>query len=56
MSPPVNSKFETSAIPLPPRQGTDIENPCVNFSAPQCCHCGWRGTHSPNCPFGSGRH
>ncbi|KAK0193466.1 hypothetical protein F5146DRAFT_926994 [Armillaria mellea] len=20
-------------------------------SAPQCCHCGWRGAHAPNCPF-----
>lgn len=20
---------------------------------PQCCHCGWRGDHSPDCPFGS---
>ncbi|KAJ7082014.1 hypothetical protein B0H15DRAFT_853160 [Mycena belliarum] len=18
---------------------------------PQCCHCGWRGEHAPNCPF-----
>ncbi|EKM49575.1 uncharacterized protein PHACADRAFT_265118 [Phanerochaete carnosa HHB-10118-sp] len=18
---------------------------------PQCCHCGWRGSHAPNCPF-----
>ncbi|THH27865.1 hypothetical protein EUX98_g6322 [Antrodiella citrinella] len=18
---------------------------------PQCCHCGWRGDHDPNCPF-----
>ncbi|KAF8799905.1 hypothetical protein BYT27DRAFT_7200887 [Phlegmacium glaucopus] len=24
---------------------------CVNHSSPQCCHCGWRGSHSPNCPF-----
>ena len=24
---------------------------CVDCSAPQCCHCGYRGTHSPNCPF-----
>ncbi|KAI0784200.1 hypothetical protein C8Q75DRAFT_400166 [Abortiporus biennis] len=20
-------------------------------SAPQCCHCGWRGGHAPTCPF-----
>ncbi|KAI9454902.1 hypothetical protein BJY52DRAFT_1122446 [Lactarius psammicola] len=58
MSPPINSNFKTSVstTPLPPREGTDIESPCINFSAPQCCHCGWRGTHSPTCPFGSGRH
>ena len=24
---------------------------CVNQSSPQCCHCGWRGSHSPQCPF-----
>ncbi|KZV71025.1 hypothetical protein PENSPDRAFT_651056 [Peniophora sp. CONT] len=23
----------------------------TNLSAPQCCHCGWRGSHAPNCPF-----
>ncbi|KAF9446508.1 hypothetical protein P691DRAFT_673485 [Macrolepiota fuliginosa MF-IS2] len=23
----------------------------TNHSAPQCCHCGWRGSHSPTCPF-----
>ena len=27
------------------------ESSCVLHSAPQCCHCGWRGAHSPNCPF-----
>ncbi|TFK21276.1 hypothetical protein FA15DRAFT_672714 [Coprinopsis marcescibilis] len=26
---------------------------CTNDSAPQCCHCGWRGSHSPDCPFKS---
>ncbi|KAF6761328.1 hypothetical protein DFP72DRAFT_880772 [Ephemerocybe angulata] len=24
---------------------------CIDHSSPQCCHCGWRGTHSPSCPF-----
>lgn len=23
----------------------------ANSSGPQCCHCGWRGDHEPNCPF-----
>ena len=23
----------------------------VTHNAPQCCHCGWRGDHAPNCPF-----
>ncbi|KAI4522610.1 hypothetical protein K525DRAFT_198388, partial [Schizophyllum commune Loenen D] len=23
----------------------------TNASAPQCCHCGWRGAHAPDCPF-----
>ncbi|KAA1471465.1 hypothetical protein DENSPDRAFT_776601 [Dentipellis sp. KUC8613] len=27
------------------------EHPCIDASSPQCCHCGWRGSHSPNCPF-----
>ncbi|KIY46835.1 hypothetical protein FISHEDRAFT_28679, partial [Fistulina hepatica ATCC 64428] len=23
---------------------------CIHRS-PQCCHCGWRGSHAPDCPF-----
>jgi hypothetical protein len=22
-----------------------------NDNGPQCCHCGWRGAHAPDCPF-----
>ncbi|KAI0082736.1 hypothetical protein K474DRAFT_1585337 [Panus rudis PR-1116 ss-1] len=25
----------------------------VDQSQPQCCHCGYRGSHAPNCPFKS---
>ncbi|XP_006453874.1 hypothetical protein AGABI2DRAFT_63000 [Agaricus bisporus var. bisporus H97] len=25
--------------------------PVDSESSPQCCHCGWRGTHAPDCPF-----
>jgi len=24
---------------------------CLNHSAPQCCHCGYRGQHADACPF-----
>ncbi|KAI0784222.1 hypothetical protein C8Q75DRAFT_736356 [Abortiporus biennis] len=30
--------------------GNDYDQ-LVNKSAPQCCHCGWRGAHAPTCPF-----
>ena len=32
---------------------TNIISSCVNHnsSGPQCCHCGERSTHRPNCPF-----
>ncbi|CAA7264948.1 unnamed protein product [Cyclocybe aegerita] len=30
---------------------TELVSDCINHSSPQCCHCGWRGAHSPNCPF-----
>ncbi|KAI5998308.1 hypothetical protein EDD15DRAFT_318204 [Pisolithus albus] len=26
------------------------QQPFVNHNAPQCCHCGWRGSHAPHCP------
>ncbi|EIN14340.1 hypothetical protein PUNSTDRAFT_57751, partial [Punctularia strigosozonata HHB-11173 SS5] len=25
--------------------------PVSSMTAPQCCHCGWRGSHAPTCPF-----
>ncbi|KII93092.1 hypothetical protein PLICRDRAFT_35269 [Plicaturopsis crispa FD-325 SS-3] len=39
------------ALPVSARHTTSDAQPCVNHGAPQCCHCGWRGSHSPNCPF-----
>ncbi|EIM92420.1 uncharacterized protein STEHIDRAFT_143789 [Stereum hirsutum FP-91666 SS1] len=44
----------SSAAPYTPissRQTTGQDESPVNASAPQCCHCGWRGSHSPTCPF-----
>ncbi|KAF9235380.1 hypothetical protein BU15DRAFT_51444 [Melanogaster broomeanus] len=41
----------TSSIPVSKRNGADDTNNFVNCSAPQCCHCGWRGSHAPTCPF-----
>ncbi|KAH9969131.1 hypothetical protein BC827DRAFT_1121129 [Russula dissimulans] len=57
MSSPITShRHHTSSTRVHhARQGPDNEGSCVNFSAPQCCHCGYRGTHSPNCPFNSRR-
>ncbi|KAK0505358.1 hypothetical protein EDD18DRAFT_334350 [Armillaria luteobubalina] len=23
----------------------------TRLNEPQCCHCGWRGAHAPQCPF-----
>ncbi|KAI0050587.1 hypothetical protein FA95DRAFT_1486911 [Auriscalpium vulgare] len=42
-----------SSVPVPTdaRKSVAGEGVPVNASAPQCCHCGWRGSHSPNCPF-----
>ncbi|KAH9982306.1 hypothetical protein BGW80DRAFT_1151648, partial [Lactifluus volemus] len=51
-SAPVTSHHQpTTSLPTPTRVETDNEGSCINFSAPQCCHCGYRGSHSPNCPF-----
>ncbi|KAG1871587.1 hypothetical protein F4604DRAFT_1768861 [Suillus subluteus] len=36
--------------PVSMRISSDDDS-CMNFNAPQCCHCGWRGSHSPSCPF-----
>ncbi|KIJ66573.1 hypothetical protein HYDPIDRAFT_129558 [Hydnomerulius pinastri MD-312] len=41
----------SSSIPVSKRNGADDINIFVNGNAPQCCHCGWRGSHSPSCPF-----
>ncbi|KAI0830897.1 hypothetical protein BC628DRAFT_1356106 [Trametes gibbosa] len=29
----------------------DSHSCVLSASAPQCCHCGWRGAHAPSCPF-----
>ncbi|KAN0121633.1 hypothetical protein V8E52_003529 [Russula decolorans] len=54
--PTTSHRHSTRSTCTHTREGPDIEGSCVNHSAPQCCHCGYRGSHSPNCPFGSGRH
>lgn len=54
MSPPTNFQLRASAASAIPREGLDIEGSCINFSLPQsrqCCHCGYRAGHAPNCPF-----
>ncbi|KIK97717.1 hypothetical protein PAXRUDRAFT_135711 [Paxillus rubicundulus Ve08.2h10] len=53
-SPSVNQSCprHTSSIPVSKRNGADCDADIfVNANAPQCCHCGWRGSHSPSCPF-----
>ena len=33
-------------------QAPDANNNVTDGSKEaQCCHCGWRGSHAPNCPF-----
>lgn len=39
-------------ISVGPLQYLKVANPENPMSSPQCCHCGWRGKHAPNCPFG----
>ncbi|KIM82195.1 hypothetical protein PILCRDRAFT_820567 [Piloderma croceum F 1598] len=39
------------ATPVSTRSTTNDADAFVNYSSPQCCHCGWRGSHAPNCPF-----
>ncbi|KIM35607.1 hypothetical protein M413DRAFT_79204, partial [Hebeloma cylindrosporum] len=48
--------FTTTAVAVASYKSTAASTPtisesCINHSSPQCCHCGWRGAHSPNCPF-----
>ncbi|KAG1840718.1 hypothetical protein DFJ58DRAFT_708226 [Suillus subalutaceus] len=40
----------THATPVSMHISSDDDS-CMNFSSNQCCHCGWRGSHSPSCPF-----
>ncbi|KAF8131418.1 hypothetical protein EV363DRAFT_1398511 [Boletus edulis] len=51
MTPPCHSTHHASSIPVTMRHGHDDSTTLVNANAPQCCHCGWRGAHSPSCPF-----
>ncbi|KAI9566307.1 hypothetical protein HD554DRAFT_2025693 [Boletus coccyginus] len=44
-------RHRASSIPVSHRLGHDDSTTFVNANAPQCCHCGWRGAHSPSCPF-----
>jgi hypothetical protein len=32
-----------------PQTGATLSD--AGTGAPQCCHCGYRGSHAPNCPF-----
>ncbi|CAL1704904.1 unnamed protein product [Somion occarium] len=36
-----------------PDSESDMSRATIDMSnsAPQCCHCGYRGAHAPNCPF-----
>ncbi|TFK42204.1 hypothetical protein BDQ12DRAFT_677783 [Crucibulum laeve] len=44
-------KSAPSTAPASFKQSDATSVATVNHGAPQCCHCGWRGSHSPNCPF-----
>ncbi|ETW86746.1 hypothetical protein HETIRDRAFT_41255 [Heterobasidion irregulare TC 32-1] len=53
-SPSMCHSHKLSATPTVLHSVTKVdsdEHPFANFSSPQCCHCGWRGAHSPTCPF-----
>ncbi|KAG1846196.1 hypothetical protein DFJ58DRAFT_663932, partial [Suillus subalutaceus] len=46
----INARATLIPLPVSMRISSDDDS-CMNFNAPQCCHCGWRGSHSPSCPF-----
>ena len=39
---PVDAHITAAQVPANNNGGSGL---------PQCCHCGWRGSHAPNCPF-----
>ncbi|KZP12250.1 hypothetical protein FIBSPDRAFT_669306, partial [Athelia psychrophila] len=49
------SSSSSSSCPVPARDtsndDSDAYTGTAHCSGPQCCHCGWRGSHSPTCPF-----
>ncbi|KAF9528116.1 hypothetical protein CPB83DRAFT_854911 [Crepidotus variabilis] len=46
------SAVSYSSTPVASRQTThQTSELCLNYSAPQCCHCGYRGQHADACPF-----
>ncbi|KIJ97040.1 hypothetical protein K443DRAFT_681826 [Laccaria amethystina LaAM-08-1] len=47
----VCASLEHSSPTTTPTHKESDSNTCVNHSSPQCCHCGWRGSHAANCPF-----
>ncbi|KAF8557659.1 hypothetical protein OG21DRAFT_1505156 [Imleria badia] len=61
MTPPRRATSRAPFIPVPMRHGHDDTTTVVNASesdpdpepmpVAQCCHCGYRGSHSDNCPF-----
>ncbi|KDQ62904.1 hypothetical protein JAAARDRAFT_119996 [Jaapia argillacea MUCL 33604] len=46
-----SSPSPISSMPVSTHSTTHGQESWVNQNAPQCCHCGWRGAHSPSCPF-----
>ena len=47
-----SSNIFTSCPSTPVSRRVDsFEPPCIYHSAPQCCHCGYRGQHADQCPF-----
>ncbi|KAF9264450.1 hypothetical protein L218DRAFT_863105 [Marasmius fiardii PR-910] len=48
---PCSAHDATSVTPQSSKQFDSTGSSCSFHSAPQCCHCGWRGSHSPTCPF-----
>ncbi|KAG2066659.1 hypothetical protein BDR04DRAFT_1106317 [Suillus decipiens] len=45
-----SSSYNNHHIPISMCILSDDDS-CINFSGVQCCHCGYRGAHSPTCPF-----
>ena len=42
---------QVTDLPMDSNKSPDAPVKSSHKDGPQCCHCGWRGDHAPDCPF-----